>query len=151
MALETAGGIHYPMGDVFDYNGPMQMVSRILYKPEFSPEKVIAAFDEVLDKLSEHPLPSAELEQLKVKMRSDYYSTLEGGLGSHVPRFGLMHYLACFTLFDGEPGLVNTALDGFLGVTREEVHAAAGRVLRPENRAIVLRLPVAKVAQGAAN
>src|SRR5208282_6495 len=92
------------------------------------------------------PLPASELEQVKVKLRSDFYSTLEGGAGSSVPRFGLMHYLACFTLFDGDPSLLNTALDGFLRVTPEELHAAAGRVLRPENRSIVLRLPVAKTA-----
>ncbi len=38
-------------------------------------------------------------------------------MGSHMPRFGLMHYLACFTLFDGDPHRVNTILDGFLEVT----------------------------------
>jgi predicted Zn-dependent peptidase len=151
MALETAGGIHYPMGDVFDYNGPMQMVTRILHKPEYSSEQVIAAFDEVIGGLRERPLPSAELEQLKVKLRSDYYSMLEGGLGSHVPRFGLMHYLACFTLFDGDPGLVNSALEGFLRVTPEEVLAASVRVLRPANRSIVLRLPAAKAQHAARN
>jgi len=146
MALEAEGGIHYPMGDVFDYNGPMQMVTRILHKPEYTSEQVIAAFDEVIGELRARPLPASELEQVKVKLRSDFYSTLEGGAGSSVPRFGLMHYLACFTLFDGDPNLVNTALDGFLRVTPEELHAAAGRVLRPENRSIVLRLPVAKTA-----
>ncbi len=150
LALEVAGGIHYPMGDVFDYNGPMQMVTRILYKPEFSPEQTIEAFEQVLSELRERPLPPAELEEIKVKLRSDYYSALEGGLGSQVPRFGLMHYLACFTLFDGDPGLINTALDGFLRLTPEEIQAAAGRVFRRENRSIVLRLPVAKVPQAAA-
>ena len=40
---------------------------------------------------------------MKVKLRADYYSNLEGGMGAHMPRFGLMHYLACFTLFDGDP------------------------------------------------
>ena len=42
-----------------------------------------------------------------------------------MPRYGLMHLLACFTLFDGDPQLVNTILDEFLAVTREDVHAAA--------------------------
>jgi zinc protease len=151
IALEAEGGIHYPMGDVFDYNGPMQMVTRILHKTDFRSEQVIKAFDEVIDEVCARPLPAAELEELKVKLRSDYYSTLEGGLGSHVPRFGLMHYLACFTLFDGDPHLVNTALDGFLRVTPEELQAAAAHVLRPENRAIVLRLPAEKAAQRAAD
>jgi len=151
MALEAEGGIHYPMGDVLDYNGPMQMVTRILYRPEFAAEQMIAAFDEVVSEVCARPLPASELEQVKVKLRSDYFSTLEGGLGGHVPRFGLMHYLACFTLFDGDPNLVNTALDGFLRLTPEELHAAAGRVLRPENRAIVLRLPAKTgVPRGAA-
>jgi predicted Zn-dependent peptidase len=81
---------------------------------------------------------------VKVKFRSDYYSMLEGGMGSHMPRFGLMHYLACFTLFDGDPGRINTALDGFLKVTPEEAQAFARRYLVPANRAIVFRQPVAK-------
>ena len=146
MALETAGGIHYPMGDLFDYNGPMQMVTRVLCKPDFSPEQVLAAFDQVIGGLCEQPMPTTELEECKVKLRSDYYSSLEGGLGGHVPRFGLMHLLACFTLFDGDPGLVNTILDEFVRISPEQVHAAAARFLRPQNRAIVFRLPVAREA-----
>jgi len=67
-----------------------------------------------------------------------------------MPRYGLMHLLACFTLFDNEPQLVNTILDGFLAVTREEVQAVARKYLRPENRAIVFRTPVSKKEKEAA-
>jgi predicted Zn-dependent peptidase len=66
-----------------------------------------------------------------------------------MPRYGLMHLLACFTLFDGEPQLVNTILDGFLAVTREDVVAAAKKYLRNDKRAIVFRKPV-NVAKEAA-
>ena len=65
-----------------------------------------------------------ELAQLKVKWQSDYFSLLESGHGG-MPRYGLMHLLACFTLFDGEPQLVNTVLDGFLGNLREHSLVAA--------------------------
>jgi len=42
-----------------------------------------------------------ELEQLKVKWRSDYYATLEGRPRRATCRnMDLMHLLACFTLFD---------------------------------------------------
>lgn len=68
---------------------------------------------------------------------------LEGGMGSYMPRFGLMHYLACFTLFDGDPERINTALDGFLAVTPAEAQAAARKYLVPQNRAVLLRRPVA--------
>jgi len=67
-----------------------------------------------------------------------------------MPRYGLMHLLACFTLFDNDPQLVNTILDGFLAVTPAQIAAAAKRYLIPENRAIVFRTPVKSDAKEAA-
>jgi hypothetical protein len=96
----------------------------------------------VIHDVQENGISADELEQLKVKWRSDYYATLEGGRGGYMPKYGLMHLLACFTLFDNEPQLVNTILDGFLAVTREEVHAVAKKYLRDEKRSIVFRTPV---------
>jgi zinc protease len=146
IAVEAEGGVD----DVFGYNGPSQMTTRILHKPEYSAEQTLAAFDTVLREVQEKEIGQEELDQLKVKWRSDYYSTLEGGRGGHMPRYGLMHLLACFTLFDGEPQLVNTVLDGFLLVKREEILAVARRYLRPENRAIVFRTPLNKDVEEAA-
>jgi len=146
IAVEADGGID----DLFGYNGPSQMTTRILHKPEFSAQQTLEAFDAVLREVAEKGISADELEQLKVKWRSDYYSTLEGGRGGYMPRYGLMHLLACFTLFDNEPQLVNTILEGFLAVKREEIQAAAKKYLRPENRAIVFRTPVRKDAREAA-
>ncbi len=146
VAVDTAGGIHYPMGDVFDYDGPTQMVTRILHRPEFSAEQTLAAFDQVVAEVEQKGIGEDELEQVKVKFRSDYYSQLEGGRGGYLPRYGLMHCLACFTLFDRDPQLVNSILDGFLEVTPAQVQAAAQRFLVPRNRAIVIRRPVTKGA-----
>jgi predicted Zn-dependent peptidase len=126
------------------------MVTRIMHKPEFSSEATLAAFDGVIREIQENGISEDELQQLKVKWRSDYYSTLEGGRGGYMPRYGLMHLLACFTLFDGEPQLVNTILDGFLAVTREEVLAAAKKYLRNDQRAIVFRKPAILASREAA-
>jgi zinc protease len=146
IALEADGGID----DIFGYNGPSQMVTRILHKPEFSSEATLAAFDAVIREVQENGIGEDELQHLKVKWRSDYYATLEGGRGGSMPRYGLMHLLACFTLFDGEPQLVNTILDGFLAVTREDVLAAAKKYLRNDKRAIVFRKPVNVASKEAA-
>jgi zinc protease len=140
IAVEADGGVD----DAFGYNGPSQMTTRILHKPEYSVDQTVAAFDTVLNEVREKGITQEELDQLKVKWRSDYYSTLEGGRGGYMPRYGLMHLLACFTLFDNEPQLVNTIMDGFLAVKREEIRAVARRYLRAENRAIVFRAPVMK-------
>jgi len=146
IAVEADGGID----DIFGYNGPSQMVTRILHKPEFYSEATAKAFDAVISEIQNNGISEDELQQLKVKWRSDYYSTLEGGRGGHMPRYGLMHLLACFTLFDGEPQLVNTILDGFLAVTREEVLAVAKKYLRNDKRAIVFRTPIGNTAKEAA-
>jgi zinc protease len=140
IAVEADGGVD----DVFGYNGPSQLTTRILHKPEYSAEQTLAAFDAVLQEVREKGITQEELDQLKVKWRSDYYSTLEGGRGGYMPRYGLMHLLACFTLFDDNPQLVNSILEGFLAVKREEIHAAAQKYLRPENRAIVFRTRAGK-------
>jgi len=146
IAVEADGGID----DLFGYNGPTQMTTRLFHKPEYSSEATHAAFDAVIDEVREHGIGTDELEQLKVKWRSDYYATLEGGRGGSMPKFGLMHLLACFAIFDNEPQLVNTILEGFLAVTREEIQAAAMKYLRNEKRAIVFRLPVKAGAKEAA-
>jgi predicted Zn-dependent peptidase len=146
VAVEADGGID----DIFGYNGPTQMTTRILYKPEYSSDKTLAEFDAVIREVQEKGISEDELQQLKVKWRSDYYSTLEGGRGGYMPRYGLMHLLACFTLFDNEPQLVNTILDGFLAVTRAQVQEVAKKYLQPENRAIVFRMPAKSEVKEAA-
>lgn len=143
IAVEADGGID----DLFGYNGPTQMVTRIFHKPEYSSDATLAAFDAVIREVQEKGISANELEQLKVKWRSDYYSTLEGG---HMPRFGLMHLLACFTLFDNEPQLVNTILQSFLDVKPGEVQSVAAKFLQSANRAVVFRLPVNAGVQEAA-
>jgi zinc protease len=143
IAVEADGGIE----DLFGLNGPTQMVTRIMHKPEFTAETTLAEFDSVMREVQEKSISADELQQIQVKFRSDFYSSLEGGT---VPRFGLMHLLACLTLFDGDPQLINTIFDGFVAVTREEVQAAARKYLRRENRAIVFRRPAASGRQEAA-
>jgi zinc protease len=141
IAVETDGSF-----DAIDTNGPTQMVTRVFHRPEYSADATLAAFDEVISELQGQGIAREELEPVKVKFRSDYYSMLEGGMGSYMPRFGLMHYLACFTLFDGDPKRINTILEGFEAVTPAEVQAAAQKYLVPRNRAVVVRKPVEKGA-----
>ena len=146
IAVEADGGVD----DIFGYDGPSQMTTRIFHKPEISSEDTLAAFDEIVRIMQEKGISDSELDQLKIKWRSDYFATLEGGRGGHMPKYGLMHLLACFTLFDGDPQLVNTILDGFMAVTKEQVQDGARKYLQPQNRAIVFRKPIAKSEQEAA-
>ena len=118
------------------------MVTSMLHKPEYTTERAIAAFDEVVNRVRDEGVQENELAQLKVKFRSDFYSMLEGGMGSYMPRFGLMHYLACFTLFDGDPQRINTVLDDFLAVTPSQVRDIAQKMLVPHRRSVLIREPL---------
>jgi zinc protease len=142
LAVEAAGDT----GDPFDYNGPSQLVTRVIYKPEVSADQIMTAYDAIVDDVRKKGIEADELEHVKVKFRAEYYSSLEGGHGSSFPRFGLMHYLACFTLFDNDPTLINSILDGFMKVTSAQVQAAAEKYLSPSQRAIVFRVPSQKEA-----
>jgi zinc protease len=139
IAVDASGG-----ADLLETNGPTQMVTRIFHRGEYTSDATIAAYDEIIREVQEKSVAEEELEPVKVKFRSDFYSTLEGGMGSYMPRFGLMHYLACLALFDGDPARINTVLDGFLAVTPAQVQAVAQKYLVPRNRAVLLRRPVAK-------
>jgi zinc protease len=142
LAVEAAGDT----GDPFDYNGPSQLVTRVIYKPEVTAEQMMAAYDAIVDDIRKNGIEAEELEHVKVKFRAEYFSSLEGGHGSSFPRFGLMHYLACFTLFDNDPTLINSILDGFMKVTPAQVRAAAEKYLAQSQRAIVFRVPSQKEA-----
>jgi zinc protease len=144
IAVDVDGGINFPVGDIFDYNGPTLIVTRIFHKQEYSAEQTLAEYQNVLDEVKEKGIGADELEQLKVKFRSDYYSMLEGGHGSYIPRYGLMHCMACFSLFDNEPRLVNSVLRGFLDVTPAAVQEVARKYLVPAERSVVYRQPVQK-------
>ena len=128
--------------EALDTNGPTQMVTRIFHKPEFTSEGTASVFDEVIEDLQHRGVPPDELDAVKVKFRADFYSMLEGGMGSYMPRFGLMHYLACFTLFDGDPDRINTILDEFLRVSPERIQQVAKKYLVSQNRAILFRRPL---------
>jgi len=45
---------------------------------------------------------------------------------------------------------VNSILDGFLAVKREEIQAVAKKYLHPANRAVVFRTPIKAAAKEAA-
>jgi len=136
IAVDAGGGID----DFFGYNGPALMMTQFRLKPEYRTDEALAAFDSVISGVQERGVAEDELEQLKVKWRSQYYSHLESG-GAYMPKYGLMHLLACFTLFDGQPELVNKILDEFRAITREDLQSAAKQYLQNKNRAIVFRTP----------
>src|SRR5256712_12591548 len=59
IAVEAGGGID----DLFGYNGPTQMTTRILHKPEYSSEATLAAFDAAIREVQENGISAGEPQQ----------------------------------------------------------------------------------------
>ena len=142
IAVHVQGGID----DLFGYNGPSQISTQIRHRPDVLRQDVLAAFDSIIHEVQQTGVSQEELDQIKIKWRSEYFARMESG-GSYMPKFGLMHLMGCFTLFDNNPQLVNTILDDFLNVTPDQLLRVSRKYLRKENRAIVYRVPLKKQGQ----
>ena len=142
ISLDWTAGINLGLGNEFDYNGPMLLTARTTYKPGHTADEILKEVDAVVADVQARGVTAKELADAKVRFRSAYYDQLESG-------FGKANLLAAFTLFRGDPTLINTALQAFESVTPAQAQAAARKYLVSTNRTVIDRVPEAK-AEGAA-
>ncbi|HEV2722669.1 MAG TPA: pitrilysin family protein [Thermoanaerobaculia bacterium] len=137
IATDWNGGINFELGNEFDYDGPMLMVSRATYKPGHSGEEILKEVDAVVHELQQHGVTKKELEAAKVRFRSNVYSQLES-------TFGKANLLAAFALFNDDPQRINKVVAQYDAVTAEQIQSVAQRYLVPENRTSIDRVPEKK-------
>ncbi len=131
----VSGGINY-LGNMFNYNGPMQIMFNFTYDNETSKEQVVDAVDEVLAKLREG-VTQEMLDNALVKMRSQLYDDLGGTFG-----LGRADLLATFALFDDKPSRINNLEEEFKKVTPEIMNRTVSEYLRDTNRTILTVNPL---------
>lgn len=131
IAGEVGGGINFPLGNMFNYQGPMLWSFNFTHDANRSRDEIKAAVDAVIEELRTKKVSPEELARARTKMRSSLYSTIDG-----TGRIGLIDLLAVYALFDNDPSKVNTLEDGFAKVTPELIQKTAQEYLRPTNRSI---------------
>lgn len=131
IAGEVGGGINFPLGNMFNYQGPMLWSFNFTHDANRSRDEIKAAVDAVIEELRTKKVTPEELARARTKMRSSLYSTIDG-----TGRIGLIDLLAVYALFDNDPTKVNTLEDGFAKVTPELIQKTAQEYLRPTNRSI---------------
>lgn len=142
VALQVSGGSNWPLGNPFEYNGPTLMTSFVVYPPNVSEDRVLAAYDSVVAELAKNGPSKVALERVSAKMRSDWLGELE------IP-ISRASALSHAVLFDGSFDSVYSMPDELAKVTPQEVKAFAAKYLVKTNRTIINRVP-APTAQGAA-
>ena len=141
VALSVNGGVNWPLGNPFEYNGPTLMTSFIVYPPNVTEDQVLGAYADAIKNLTiQGPSPS-EMQRIKAKMLSDWYAQLE------IP-IQRASVIAHATLFDGSPDRINQTPAEIDRVTPEEVKAFAAKYLVDRNATIIDRVPEALLKAG---
>lgn len=136
-AVSVDGGVNWPLGNPFEFNGPTLMTSFVVTPAGSDEAAVLAAYDEAIRDLTEKGPNAAELERIRTKMRSDWYSQLE----IPITRASALSHAV---LFDGNPDVVSSVPDQLASVTAEEVKKFAAKYLVKNNRTIIWRVPELK-------
>lgn len=134
IATDVSGGVNWPLGNAFDFNGPTLFTSLVFYADSTKVEKLIQNYDSVITELAQKQVSEKELSRARNKFRSDWYAELER------PIFRAST-LATTTLFDGDPSRVNRIADEIKQITPEDIQSFVKKYLVQSNRTIINRIP----------
>jgi zinc protease len=138
---DVDGGINEPLGNMYDINGPTLWIASLFHDPDKTPDAILKVFDAEIERLRSAPVDRATLDLALVKIRSRLYDDIEGFFG-----VGRANLLACFALFDDDPGEINRLESEFRRVTPELLQKTAQEYLRPTNRTVLIVQPKAAAA-----
>jgi predicted Zn-dependent peptidase len=138
-AGRIGGGINAYLGDMFDYNGPMLWSADLIHDDKFTSTEILSSLDSIVEDLQNNPVSQKDIDRANVKFRSSFYDTMTQFGG-----FGRANYLACFALFDDDPGKINRIEAEFKKVTPALIQKTAKEYLRKTNRTVVIINPETK-------
>jgi zinc protease len=142
VALSVEGGVNWPLGTPFEYNGPTLMTSFIVYPSDVSEERLLGAYDATVEELIRKGPSREDVDRVVTKMRSDFYGNLE----DPIDRASVLSHAV---LFDGTFDGVYRIPDDLAKVTPAQVQAFAAKYLVRTNRTIINRVPAKSGADSA--
>jgi predicted Zn-dependent peptidase len=101
------------------------------------PKAVEDAMDAEVQRVQNELISDDEFQKLRNQMENDFVSS-----NSRVA--GIAESLANYHMYFGDANLINTELDKYLAVTKEDIMAAAQKYLQPEKRVVLYYLPKEK-------
>jgi predicted Zn-dependent peptidase len=127
------------LGNMFNIAGPTLWTVSLFHDRDKTPDAVLKAFDEEIERIRTSPVDKATFDRALVKMRSDLYAMQESFVG-----FGRADLLASFALFDDDPERINRIEENFSRLTPEILQKTAQEYLRKSNRTILTVEPKAE-------
>jgi predicted Zn-dependent peptidase len=129
-------------GTLEERRGPGQLAVFVIHKADVKGEEVQAIIEAEIERVKRAGITASELAKVKNQYRLSRFtceSTLEcTGLQTAL---GRALELAEFSLFDGDPSLINSELDRYFAVNPEQVRDAARRLFIESNKAVLFIRP----------
>ena len=108
--------------------------------PGFTPEDILKEADAEIVKLQNELITEKELQKLKNTYESQYVS-------SNASVEGIAENLASYYMLYGDVNLINTEIDIYRSITREEIREVAKKYLNPNQRLVLDYVPAKDKAQ----
>ncbi len=99
-----------------------------------NPSDLEAAMDAEIAKVRDELISEKEFQKLKNQTENDFIST-------NARVAGIAESLANYHMYYGDANLINTEIDRFLAVTREDIQRVAKKYFTPTNRVVLYYLP----------
>jgi predicted Zn-dependent peptidase len=128
-------------GGLGERRGPSTLYVFAIPKPGHETEAIRATIREEVERLAAEGPSAEEMEKLHNMMLNDSVRSRQSSLYR-------AQRLAEYTLYDGDPTLLNTELERYLAVTPEEIRAAVGRFLLTDNHSIIEVVPAQSADAG---
>ena len=94
------------------------------------PAEVEAAMDKEFERAKTEPVSDREYQKLRNQIENQFVS-------SNSTMAGIAETLANYHMYLGEANLINTEIDRYLAVTKEDIMEAAKKYYTPENRVVL--------------
>jgi len=99
-----------------------------------NPQDLEAGIDAEIKKVQTELISEKEFQKLKNQIESDF-------IGTNAKVTGIAESLANYHMYYGDANLINTEIDRYLAVTREDIQKAAQKYFTPTNRVVLYYLP----------
>jgi len=117
--------------------GPSSIFIGAIPKPEEDLSKIRETIMNEIHDLSTHGPTAEEMEKIENQLLNDTVRMRQSSMSR-------AQQIAEYTLYDGDPTLINTELDELLAVTAEQIRMAAAHYLNTDNRALLDVVPAGK-------
>jgi predicted Zn-dependent peptidase len=118
----------------FNLEDPGVTIAFAICNAGIEPNDVEASIDAEIQKVKTELISDEEYEKLRNQIENDFVSS-----NSRVA--GIAESLANYHMYYGDASLINTEIDRYLAVTKEDIMAAAQKFFTKDNRVVLYYMP----------